>query len=72
MVVVHIHITDLRNFNNLAKLGKTAMLKRKPSLEISTECGMRIRRGISVSGLVSPGSLIFQRLTMQLIQLVMS
>lgn len=29
------HISDLRNFNNLAKLGKTVMLKRKPSLLIS-------------------------------------
>jgi len=35
MVVTDIHLSDLRNFNNLAKVGRAAMLKREPSVVIS-------------------------------------
>lgn len=72
MVVIFIHLSDLRNFNNLAKVDRTAMLEQEPSFLISASCGTYIRRGISVAGFDFPASLIFQGLTVQQIQLVMS
>lgn len=65
MVVIYIHLSDLRNFNNLAKVGRTATLKRDASVLISAQCGVYIRRDISVAGFVSPASLILWRLTVQ-------
>lgn len=39
MVVIYTHVSDLRNFNNLAKVGRTAVLERTFTSNLSLVWG---------------------------------